>query len=439
LVNGKILCVDLGTSSMRAAVRVEGRVDARVLELGEAFRSSIDAASIPSAIFVPQDLSMLYFGEHALARGLRGESAHLFDTSPKTWMNTGPLEQLDAEVLPGTSVTRKHLLAGLLAQAFSASRQALAKSRTDPIQIEIRVAHPVWDSGRESSLREALGWITAGAVRLAGTTDGPVEPKSLAASLQDLQWQQQLDTLDVVEPVAAALQLFENSQNAREICAVIDVGAGSTDMAIFLSLTPDARGYGRKFRRAAPARSVYIAGDFIDGQVLDLIRTKAGRISEEGFRSLELRRRQIKETLFSRAGRIFEAGVEITLRELESEPGIHRMRDQIGEAFRQLVSESSGFLSPFVTARMHRAGELNVIFAGGGSKIAFLHHTIGTSARIGGQVVPIRIRRARSTSDNLPTSLERLAVALGGTIPAEHWPVTTEQDGEWVARKRRSL
>src|SRR5687767_13149588 len=123
-----VLCIDLGTSSIRAAAHLQGYTEPLALELGEAFRSSIDRASIPSAVFVSSNASTVYFGEQALVRGLSGAKATLFTTSPKSWMTTGSAEELDDEVIPGTGVTRRHLLAGLMAQAFSAARKALPKS-----------------------------------------------------------------------------------------------------------------------------------------------------------------------------------------------------------------------------------------------------------------------------------------------------------------------
>lgn len=435
--SGKILCVDLGTSSIRAAVR-DGDANARALLLGETFRSSIDGASIPSAIFVAADLSKAYFGEQALARGLRGERAYLFNTSPKAWMTTVPPEELRREILPGTHVTPRHLLAGLLAQAFSAASKDFPKSEANVAWSEIRVAHPVWDAAQAEVLRDDLAWITSGAIRLASMTDTPVALEKLVSRLAGLDWSEQRAALDVVEPVAAALQLFENSENAREFCAVIDIGAGSTDMAIFLSLTPDAPGYRWKFVPCAAPKSVHVAGDFIDREVINLIRNKSKRASKEELYLVELRRRRIKETLFS-AGRVFEAGCEITVDELEAQAGIREMQRRISEAFRQLVEESAKFMSTFIGARDHRAETLNVIFAGGGSSIGFLHRAVGKYVKVDAHHIPIVIRRAPSAPRGLPASLERMAVALGGSVPARDWPVTSLQPGEWTTRVRNSV
>jgi len=97
-----ILCVDFGTSSTRAAILEDSRQRPRPLELGEAVRSSIDRASIPSAVFVSADCSEILFGEQALSKGLRGEKSSLFETSPKRWMTADSPTILDDELFEGT-------------------------------------------------------------------------------------------------------------------------------------------------------------------------------------------------------------------------------------------------------------------------------------------------------------------------------------------------
>ena len=80
------LCIDFGTSSIRAALFESARSRPQALELGEAFRSSIDRASIPSAIFIDSSGEAVVFGEDALKQGLRGDRSLLFEMSPKRWM-----------------------------------------------------------------------------------------------------------------------------------------------------------------------------------------------------------------------------------------------------------------------------------------------------------------------------------------------------------------
>ena len=178
-----ILCIDFGTSSVRAALSEDGRARPRVLELGEAVRSSIDRASIPSAVFVDADRSKITFGEEAFKKGQRGEKSLLFEMSPKRWMTADSPAMLDTEIVAGTGLTRKHLLAGLLAQAFSATTTAVHLSKTQLLQLETRVAHPVWSPNTQSTLRQHLRWITDVARQLSGTTDQAISPDKLSTAI----------------------------------------------------------------------------------------------------------------------------------------------------------------------------------------------------------------------------------------------------------------
>ena len=427
-----ILCIDFGTSSIRAALVKPGRSSPEVLELGEAIRSSIDRASIPSAIFIDSEMSKITFGEDALKNGQRGIDSMLFEISPKKWMSNDPPSNLEKEIIPGTGLTCKHLLAGLLAQAFSAVATASGISKIDLSTYETRVAHPVWSPDKHHQLKQHLSWITKVGRQIAGSTDKEITVEKLCLAISKSNSKSGPLDLDVEEPVAAALELFENTDNAREICVVIDVGAGTTDLGIFLSLTPDPSSFrhSRKFIQAAPPRSMYMAGDLIDQEVINLISNRASGIKKDKVSELQRRRRSIKETLFSsRTNKIFEAEVEVTLSELEKQPKIKQMQNELTKNFDSLIFEASDFIKIFVDASFHRADRINVVFAGGGSNISFLHQAIKKTATLStGRLVPVSIRSASSTDRNLPASYERLAVAMGGTTPTEFWPVTSITD-----------
>ena len=422
------LCIDFGTGSIRAALNENGRARPSVLELGEAFRSSIDRASIPSAVFIDKDMLSISFGEEALKKGLRGEESFLFEMSPKRWMTSESPATLEKELISGSGLTRKTVLAGLLAQAFSAASTATGHPKSRLIKFDTRVAHPVWDPRVRAKLREHLTWITSTAQQLSGVSDRSITIKEFVLEIKNLpKARSSAQSVDVEEPVAAALELFENSENAREICVVIDVGAGTTDLGVFVSLTPDeqALGHRRKFIQAALPRSIYMAGDLIDEEVLRVIKSRASSLSIEVSQDLMRRRRNIKETLFSRTGKVFEAGVEVTLGDLEKQERIRNFGKTLAINFRDLVHEASGFILPFTNARLHRAGRIDVVFAGGGSKIGFLRDAIGKSAELtDDSSVPIVIRPTVDGGRTMPASIERLAVALGGTTPNRYWPVT---------------
>jgi molecular chaperone DnaK len=421
----RILCVDFGTSSIRAAVRIPGNVDAKVLELGESFNSSIDKASIPSAIFIPTDRTEVAFGESALQRSLSGERAALFEMSPKRWLTGGSPDELKLEALHGLGLSRRDLLIGLVAQAFSAICGPGGLSRAQLEKADVRIAHPVWPRNHERALRLHLSTVSATAREIAGMTNHRVSPKRLRTAIDKASPSWENKDFDVVEPVAAAVQLFEDSENARELCFVIDVGAGTTDLALFLSLTPDARGFRRKLIQIASPRSIYMAGDLIDEQVIELIASRA-RLSKDRLQALRVRKRQIKEALFGRTKKVFEAGVEVALEDLTEQSAIQRMCQALSREFNALIDEGSSFIERFARFPLHPANTLNVVFAGGGSKIDFLHDAVNEPVRLpSGFGIPVVLSSAIDGGRPLPAALDRLAVALGGTTREQHWPVTS--------------
>lgn len=424
-MSSKILCIDFGTSSLRAAISQDGLIRPKPLELGEAFRSSIDRASIPSAIFIDKNGSQISFGEEALTKGQRGDASYLFEISPKKWMTESLPETLNTEMIKGSGISRRHLLAGLFAQGFSAIRTATGLSESELAKLEIRVAHPVWTPNAKKSLLENLTWITEVGLQLAGITDKTLGPDKLLTAVRNASVRSKTNIHDVEEPVAAALELFENSENSREICVVIDVGAGTTDIGIFVSLTPDRPGYRRKFFQAAPPRSIHMAGDLIDEEVLSLIKSRSKNIRSDVLQDLDRRRRNIKETLFSNAGKVFEAGIEVSIRDLVAQKRIRQMRNEITLHFESLINEAASYIRPFVEASFFRANTIDIIFAGGGGNIRFLHDAIGRFACLpNGPSIPVVIRSAKTVDQSLPAAIERLAVAMGGTTPLNYWPVT---------------
>jgi hypothetical protein len=75
------------------------------------------------------------------------------------------------------------------------------------------------------------------------------------------------DGVDVVEPVAAAVELLPSEENLVRICAVVDVGAGTTDIGLFQSVEPDiASSVRSKLYPMGQASSVFQAGNDIDAR-----------------------------------------------------------------------------------------------------------------------------------------------------------------------------
>jgi hypothetical protein len=417
------ICIDFGTSSIRAAVRNNSDI-VTPLEIGEAFKSSLDKASIPSAIFMNPEGNEIFYGEKALSLGLQGQDSSIFEISPKEWLISKSLEE---KIQSNYKINKGNLLAGLLNHALIGICKCLNTSLVNLKKYELRVSHPVWDHKDQDGLVLDLNKLLSDAFLLGDNHTDKILAKTLSSKLNDCVSTQIFSKVDVIEPIAAALELFSNDKNSREFCIIIDVGAGTTDMASFLSVTPDRNKTQRKLIRLSNPISIYKAGDLIDAELIKLIKHKNKTTDSVFLKLLSIRRRQIKESLF-KSSKIFEGNAEISLSELEASPAIQEMCFDIKSSFSTLINDAAKKIGDLVNARTHPIDEIKVIFAGGGGKISFLQKAIGRTANFSLIEVPINIVEPVNFKTKLPASHERLAVSLGGTTFEENWPITNLVD-----------
>ena len=150
------LCIDFGTSSIRAAVRASDSTRPQVLPLGKAIKTKArDEASLLSEIYIDSKKSVVIFGERALACRQQNLSDPYSIQSPKIWLKDPSRLKLPPYTdLPFTKV---ELLAGLLSYAIQAARISLKELgiKFSPNQGNITVAHPVWPQEIEGNANRA--------------------------------------------------------------------------------------------------------------------------------------------------------------------------------------------------------------------------------------------------------------------------------------------
>lgn len=441
-----ILCLDFGTSSLKAAIKKHHNSLAESLNLGmHAATDGLyneDQSSIPSAIFISKSDNSIYFGQEALLRGQRGETSELFEISPKKWLTELTPDDINQPIIGG--VSRKNFLSGLISVALESSMAQGAFDIQELLAMELRLSHPVWPTGLSSAkLNAILKEIADEAVNLAYLKSvSSLDPiknigefkQRIVTSLID----HRSSRVDVEEPIAAAIELFENANNSREVCVIIDVGAGTTDIGLFESVTPDIernlRFYQEPLRRKIiplkPPVSIYQAGDFIDQELINSIKEASPvALNAAQLGEINSRRRQIKETLFN-SGQVVEFGINVRLDDLVNRDGIKLFCESIKQNFINQIIASQKTIHDLFNATIDPIKKIDVIFAGGGANIGFLNTVIkNTELEIMGYKVPIALRKptARKYS-NLKAPIERLAVSLGGTLDAEQWPKTKMGD-----------
>jgi molecular chaperone HscA len=383
-------------------------------------RSKLDDASIRSEIHVDEQRRYVRFGERASVARRDPRTPALYESSPKLWLKEPG--RLGQDAAPGLGVTREQLLSGLLAYAIRAAADADEIGESTLKNVDIRIAHPVWPEHVKTDANAALAQICAQARQMAFQREwGTVTVMSLLEHVQVHAMPRPI-VVDVVEPVAAAVELLPNTDNEVRMCAVVDVGAGTTDIGLFHSVAPDEQSSVRnKLYRIGEPVSVFKAGNLVDEIVLKLLESRAKRPSSVALADVRARIRGIKETLFS-DGLIQELGCDIHLNDLQSHPEAKAMAAEIRAELLRLVQHNAKTFTTWLDKPFHSVSRLDVVMAGGGGSIDFVRKAIDRSIPIDlpNQIerrhlnVKLTIPGDRAGINTFGASRGRLAVALGG-------------------------
>lgn len=415
-MSGEVLCIDFGTSSIRIVKR-EKSGQRQVLEIGRLTNSrSIDGASMRSEVCVDADGETIRFGERAYEARLNSPRPLFYEASPKLWLKEPA--KLRNPILPNSEITRWDLIAGLLAYGVFAAEAGGWKIPGQLNASDIRIAHPVWPASVALVANQSLLELGRVATDMASQGDWGVTTAEILRSYTTCGDGEALPIqADVVEPIAAAVELLPDDSNVRRLCAVIDVGAGTTDIGIFQSLVPDARS--TKNQRLIPlgeTRSVFLAGNEIDRVVLKLLFEKAPAITASDRIDIQSRIRFLKESLF-KDGLIQPHGVSLTLSELESAPEITSMAKAVRAELQSLISANVASVSNWLSGLKNTTGILTIVMAGGGADLGFLRRELSGALRVGHWSVPVLVTSPTSPRQKMSmfgASYSRLAVALGG-------------------------
>lgn len=408
-----VLCIDFGTSSIRVVRRLSSR-KLKTLDIGRVTRSKLDDASIRSEIHVDEKLRYIRYGEQAVLACNNTGMPALYESSPKLWLTD--LERLNKPAVRGLNVTREQLLAGLLAYAIRAAADADEVDEKTFNSFDIRIAHPVWPALAKAAANAALARICSQARQMAFLRDwGTVTVASLLAHMQQPETPH-FAVIDVVEPVAAAAELLPSEENLVRMCAVIDVGAGTTDIALFLSLVPDSDSQVRsKLYKVGQPVSVFKAGNVVDSIVLRLLKSRAKNPTAIALADVRARIRGIKETLFKN-GFIQELGCDVHLKDLLKHSEAKSMADDIRGEFVQLVHDNAKEIASWLDKPVHSVSRLDVVMAGGGGSVDFIVKALNKPVPIGHRTVQVKltIPGERAGFNMFGASRSRMAVALGG-------------------------
>lgn len=432
-----VLCIDFGTSSIRAAWQRSNRSVPDPLPIGRACDSRLDDASIKSDVHIDASTGIVCFGELAWTAGQKLQAAGFFESSPKLWL-TRPRD-LGQRRLPTLAVSRNDLLIWLIAFAIDASCKARRATKEELKGTDVRVAHPVWPSDVAREANHVLARIThiAKQVVLSGPFKAEIGVQALSSRVRDAA-SAAAPAEDVVEPIAAAVTLLPWDDNVRRVCAIVDIGAGTTDLGLFQVVAPDERTrVAGKLIPVGQPRSVYKAGNFLDDLVLELLlEGRTGKPVRSREEEVRRRIRQVKEALFTDEA-IRELGVSVHLQTLAGHRKAKAMTREIRQALSDLVSQNASTVLDLMRAKTHSAKGLEVVLAGGGAGIPFIRDAMAKSLSVNGETVNVTLAERSRISGIHGADPERLAVAMGGANERYATLVREMKDQEGVIRRGR--
>lgn len=427
------ICIDFGTSSIRAALRKDRNILPHPLAIAP--RSSIDNASIPSAIFISKAGDDLLFGDKAMEAGLSGQPRRLFESSPKSWLSPANIAHIGTPAATDLPFTRRQLITGLLSLAVRDSRRAAKHAfELESDTLTYRVSHPVWiSSERARMVAEYDGFRRIACAEIGRQVKYQMTVREFGLWCEKAKPDPELPPtdVDVEEPVAAALELFPNPPtNRRSAALIIDVGAGTIDLGLFISVLPDEDSKAkRKLIPMTAPRSLFGAGDAIDNALLNLVEQKLGTTGSGQLAALRNDIRRSKEQLFDTGNLVFHQ-TEVSRDEIVKTDKLRAIARGLKRAIDEMFSDAGLRFQAQLSAKVHGIEHLDVVFAGGGANLGFLRSLIGNVVSMGNATLSAKQVEATSPDNfEVEASRGRMAVALGGTTFARDWPKTQMQDG----------
>ena len=228
-----------------------------------------------------------------------------------------------------------------------------------------------------------------------------------------------------LEALAAASGRVWADRSARELMLVVDVGAGTTDLSLFLVVQAQKR---KAFPVLPCGVAVKQAGDSLDSRLLEELLNKAHvgedpRVRERMRDGLRLRGvRQIKERLFQ-TGLVRETldndeTVDLTLEQFLGSDAVKSFERTICNAIQTLLDDVH---DSWYSA--NRDAGITLVLTGGGCNLPMIQNLKNKRWTIGGRSVKCRLAKevpdfvAQRFRKEFAREYPQLAVAMGGAMP----------------------
>jgi molecular chaperone HscA len=436
------LCLDFGTAMSKAfAIKSEhGGVRPIDLPLGKVAGEPAAVYPVSSSLWISDD-GLIFFGHEAIRRSLlHGKRGRL--DSLKQYLSQGDVPYLTHLLLEEDRNPSRVKLSiedvltlylGYLTDIACTALEVQGVGR----YVRRRFALPPWAPGRRADCEKLLRGLLARAQVIADHLHGrwgsgiPADEAKALVDYVHTVPKLPLYLMDrgVSEPLAAAqgrLGFDDEDELLRGLVAVIDVGAGTSDLGLFhVNRVPGTEH--EMIATPISQRNLKQAGDFVDECLRKFILKQSG-VSENApdFKlindDLALRIRRLKERLFVNATLVDTLSnstqFNINLNQFVAEPEVQRFSARLCEEFDALLNDAETF--DWIRARA--AAGLLIVFTGGGADLPMVQSL--SAYRCQPHAIALENRAAPRTSHFIEESYPalvpeypQLAVATGGAHP----------------------
>lgn len=418
-----MLCLDFGTATSKVGLVRCGR---EVLPL--ALGSSPDAFTVEASLFAEDD--MLHIGPAAVTTSLAQRRPRM--DSLKRVLGRLPLGRnpettalTDLGVAGAPSqLSLAEAMVSILTWLTHRARSAASSQHGLEGRLMRRFALPCWPSARWLSLKPIIArWMAEAEIladSLASSLDENVISQSDVRSLRQRlhvlpRLPENLIGRAVSEPVAAAASRFGPDAVTRGLVLVVDMGAGTTDLAVFVV---DAQPEAARFEILPIEGATDVlgrAGDTVDRALREVMQSRIQSLPRRLRRPLPHSLRREKERLLIEGNLEIEGHPAQTISrdELLSHPNVASFEPLLRERIRQLLARI-----PASALKRWSDGQLYVCLTGGGAHLPMVSRLVHGATKVHGVNLEHRpgpeLPPFLRQYPELRAAYARLAVALGG-------------------------
>ena len=433
-----VLCLDFGTSFSKAFACRDLLIEPVPELIDISFGENDDGTTryvLPSELFIHD--GSIFFGVAARQQFeiVGAEQDRLID-NPKQYMTLGmevaALHQkpLRSEQDPSGTLNQRDALVLYLAHLNVLAEKSLQRTGFAG-EIRRRYAHPAWDDESAEANSRAMDRIMAEAIMLAKCCPAEFEEqtaleaaKGLARRVQTVE-EEDLPLGLLVGPVheataAGAGALMATRERHRQPYVILDIGAGTTDVAGCLCVNNPDWDYVKVAEVTGARKAIRRAGNTLDNILLKEILKRsslANGTTEYHQVSQSLRRsiRNLKETLFEEGSLVSplksDEVVEIDLSEFIG-------MDSVKSLFREIETIVTD--AAFVVAGDDE--HVQLVATGGGARLPIVKELISRPIEKDGRRMKLESREAmpndlKEAYPRLRNIYPQLAVAIGGSHP----------------------